>query len=208
MNGLSAKSNATAALRAVWLKLARLKQIYSSPTADLATRELLLKKAAHLLFAILAWPLMLMNQAALVALLVLLSGVVLLLKHRFTSGFLALLILAVTANRSAMVGAWVVLAVGDGVSATAGRLMGGSLVFRQGDKTWAGTLGFAVSAALALWAFLSFSTPVRPTVNLIIMSIATALIGATIEAAVLRGDDNFAVTLASGVTLELVGRLL
>ena len=93
---------------------------------------------------------------------------------------------------------WAIMALGDGMaSVTGGALRGPALPWNR-EKTWSGFLGFIVAGTAGAYVLTRWMAPaVAPDVALRICA-ATALVGAIVESAPVRLDDNATVPLVSG----------
>ncbi len=63
----------------------------------------------------------------------------------------AILILALFFPRPILAGGWAVLSMADGLATLSGRLLGGTKLFWNRDKSWMGFLVYFVSAAVFGW---------------------------------------------------------
>ena len=93
---------------------------------------------------------------------------------------------------------WAIMALGDGMaSVTGGALRGPALPWNR-EKTWSGFLGFIVAGTAGAYVLTRWMAPaVAPDVALRICA-ATALVGAIVESAPVRLDDNATVPLVAG----------
>ncbi|MDR3677383.1 MAG: DUF92 domain-containing protein [Acidobacteriota bacterium] len=93
---------------------------------------------------------------------------------------------------------WAIMALGDGTAGVAGcALRGPSLPWNR-DKTWSGFAGFILAGTAGAYLLTRWVAPgVEPDVALRICA-ATALVGAIVESAPIRLDDNATVPLVSG----------
>ena len=93
---------------------------------------------------------------------------------------------------------WAIMALGDGTaSVTGGALRGPALPWNR-EKTWSGFLGFLVAGTAGAYVLLCWIPPaIAPGVALKIAA-ATALVGAIVESAPVRLDDNATVPLVAG----------
>lgn len=143
--------------------------------------------------------------------------------ERFLNGVkiypLAVMLLVALLPLPLAMGAWAHLAVGDGFSNILGRRYGrtNKLPWNR-DKSFAGTIGFAVTAAPAgvlmmaytqhfggAQAFLPFwSEQLGAGFSLgamVMLSTFGALVGAVMESLAIRVDDNLSVSLGSGAAM-------
>ena len=120
---------------------------------------------------------------------------------------LAVLLLVVTFSTRLDIAAaaWGVLAFGDGAATLVGRRVGGRHWPWNGEKTIAGTIGFAVfggigASALACWT-RSAVTPLPSWSFAILAPIAAAVVASIVETIPVRLDDNVSVPIAAGGVL-------
>lgn len=118
-----------------------------------------------------------------------------------------LLILFFRSRLDIAAGAWAILAVGDGMATLVGRRVGGARLPWNPDKTWAGTVAFAVTGGLAgillcWWTRPNVATPV-PTWFVFAAPVLAAFVAALVETIPVRLDDNLSVPFAAGMTLWL-----
>lgn len=93
---------------------------------------------------------------------------------------------------------WAILALGDGTAGVAGSAIQGPVLPWNRDKTWSGLLGFVVAGTLGAYALTRWVAPgIAPEIAFRI-SAATAMVGALVESAPIRLDDNATVPLISG----------
>jgi uncharacterized protein (TIGR00297 family) len=93
---------------------------------------------------------------------------------------------------------WAIMALGDGMaSVTGGALRGPALPWNR-EKTWSGFLGFIAAGTAGAYVLTRWVAPgVSPDIALRICA-ATALVGAIVESAPIRLDDNATVPLVAG----------
>jgi len=93
---------------------------------------------------------------------------------------------------------WAIMALGDGTASVAGGALRGPALPWNREKTWSGFLGFLVAGAAGAYILTRWVAPaVAPDIALRICA-ATALVGAIVESAPVRLDDNATVPLVAG----------
>ena len=93
---------------------------------------------------------------------------------------------------------WAIMALGDGTAGLMGSALRGPALPWNREKTWSGFLGFIVAGTMGAYVLtLWIDSTVTPDVALKIAA-ATALVGALVESAPLRLDDNASVPLVAG----------
>jgi len=93
---------------------------------------------------------------------------------------------------------WAIMALGDGMASIAGGALRGPALPWNREKTWSGFLGFVAAGAAGAYLLTRWVVPaVAPEVALRICA-ATALVGAIVESAPVRLDDNATVPLVAG----------
>ncbi len=93
---------------------------------------------------------------------------------------------------------WAILALGDGMAGVAGSTLGGPALPWNREKTWSGFVGFLVAGTAGAYVLTRWIAPsVAPDFALRICA-ATALVGALVESAPIRLDDNASVPLVAG----------
>jgi uncharacterized protein (TIGR00297 family) len=102
---------------------------------------------------------------------------------------------------------WAIMALGDGLASVAGEAFDGPRLPFNAEKTWSGFAAFMVAGTagaylLARWAVPppdpSTGTFPPPPLAILLVCAATALVGALVESAPARLDDNLSVPLVSG----------
>jgi uncharacterized protein (TIGR00297 family) len=97
--------------------------------------------------------------------------------------------------------AWAIMALGDGMASVVGEgLRGPSLPWNR-EKRWSGFIGFVVAGTAGAYALTRWVNPSLPQDKVLIVSAAAALVGALVESAPIRLDDNVSVPLVSGAFL-------
>jgi uncharacterized protein (TIGR00297 family) len=93
---------------------------------------------------------------------------------------------------------WAIMALGDGMaSVTGGALRGPALPWNR-EKTWSGFLGFLVAGTAGAYVLLCWIPPAIAPVVALNIAAATTLVGAIVESAPIRLDDNATVPLVAG----------
>ena len=117
--------------------------------------------------------------------------------------FTVLILLIVFFNRPEVAAAgWGLLAFGDGAATLIGRRWGRRPLPWNVDKTWIGFLGFFLSGWLAVALLVAWTVPgeYSPTF-LAVAGAIVALVGALLESAPQRLDDNLAAPLVASLVL-------
>ncbi len=118
--------------------------------------------------------------------------------------FTALLSLAIVAPLSTVAASWVVLAFGDGAATLLGHRVHSPRLPWHGHKSWAGSLGFVVFAFLGVLVILRMTMPYISDVQLVGISIITAIIAAIIETIPWKINDNVAIVGAAALTITIL----
>ena len=93
---------------------------------------------------------------------------------------------------------WAIMALGDGLASVAGeRLRGPALPYNR-EKTWAGFASFALAGTAGAYTLARWANPALNIDKALLVCAATALVGALVESAPIRLDDNATVPLVSG----------
>jgi uncharacterized protein (TIGR00297 family) len=93
---------------------------------------------------------------------------------------------------------WAIMALGDGMASVVGEGLRGPALPWNLQKTWSGFLGFVffgAAGACVLTRWINSAMPVGKAASL---SLASALVGALVETAPIRLDDNLTVPLVTG----------
>ena len=93
--------------------------------------------------------------------------------------------------------AWALMAVGDGAAAVAGQAIRSSALPWNRAKTAAGFAAFVVVGTLAALALALWVNPALPAGKAFLISAPAALLGAVVESAPIKLDDNLTVPLAT-----------
>lgn len=93
---------------------------------------------------------------------------------------------------------WAVMALGDGMASVAGEALGGPALPYNHEKTWWGSLAFIAAGTAGAFVLSRWAAPWLPMEKTLIVSAATAAVGALIESLPIRLDDNLSVPLVSG----------
>ncbi len=94
--------------------------------------------------------------------------------------------------------AWAIMALGDGLASVVGVAWRGRQLPWSRRKTWPGFLTFIVAGSLGAFALARWVNPAVPSLRLLALCTATAVVGAVVESIPIRLDDNFSVPLACG----------
>jgi uncharacterized protein (TIGR00297 family) len=95
--------------------------------------------------------------------------------------------------------AWAIMALGDGMAGVVGRGLGGPALPWNRDKTWSGFLGFLVAGTAGAYVLTRWVAPAIAPDAALSVGAAAALVGALVESAPIRLDDNATVPLVAGV---------
>lgn len=93
---------------------------------------------------------------------------------------------------------WAIMALGDGMASVAGEGLGGPALPYNRGKTWAGFLAFIVAGTAGAYALSRWIAPSIPADKTLLVSAATAVVGALVESLPIRLDDNVSVPLVAG----------
>lgn len=94
--------------------------------------------------------------------------------------------------------AWAIMALGDGFATVTGETLRGPALPWNRDKSWSGFLGFVVAATIGAYALTRWTAPEMDVENVFAVSLAAAVVGAAVESAPVRLDDNISVPLVCG----------
>ncbi len=93
---------------------------------------------------------------------------------------------------------WAIMALGDGMaSVVGGAVRGPALPYNRG-KTWSGFFGFIIAGTAGAYALTRWVAPSLPEEKVLLVSAATAVVGALVETLPIRLDDNLTVPLVCG----------
>jgi uncharacterized protein (TIGR00297 family) len=93
---------------------------------------------------------------------------------------------------------WAIMALGDGMASVVGEGLRGPAVPWNREKTWSGFLGFIAFGTVGAYVLTRWVSPSIPVDQAIRVCIATAVVGALVETAPIRLDDNLTVPLVAG----------
>jgi uncharacterized protein (TIGR00297 family) len=116
-----------------------------------------------------------------------------------------LLILVFPRRLDIAAAAWGILAIGDGLATLVGSRLRGPRLAWNADKSWAGTLAFAISGAaagvfLAWWTHPAIVPP--PSREFVIAApVVAAIVAAFVETLPVRLDDNLSVPAVAALVL-------
>ncbi len=94
--------------------------------------------------------------------------------------------------------AWAIMALGDGLASVVGESLRGAALPWNREKTWSGFCGFIVAGTAGAFALALWVNPALPVEKVLLISTATAVVGAAVESLPIRLDDNLSVPLVSG----------
>jgi uncharacterized protein (TIGR00297 family) len=118
-----------------------------------------------------------------------------------------LLILVFRSRLDIVAAAWAILAIGDGSATLVGRSIGRARLAWNRDKTWEGTVAFAIfaSAGAILLCWLTQPNVETTTSPWFVFGapVLAAIAAALVETIPVRLDDNLSVPFAAGATLWL-----
>lgn len=93
---------------------------------------------------------------------------------------------------------WALMALGDGMASVVGERLRGPAVPWNREKTWSGLLGFMVFGTLGAYILARWVGPSIPVDRVMWVCLATAVVGALVETAPIRLDDNLTVPMVAG----------
>ncbi len=93
---------------------------------------------------------------------------------------------------------WAILALGDGLASVAGEALRGPALPWNGEKTWSGFITFVVAGSAGAYVLAHWVAPSIPAQKVALVCLATALVGALVESAPIRLDDNLTMPLVCG----------
>ena len=93
---------------------------------------------------------------------------------------------------------WAIMALGDGMASVVGETLRGPTLPYNREKTWAGFAGFIVAGTVGAYLLARWANPLLPADKVLLVSAATALVGAVVETLPIRLDDNVSVPLVCG----------
>ena len=93
---------------------------------------------------------------------------------------------------------WAIMALGDGLASVAGERLGGPALPYNREKTWAGFVSFALAGTAGAYTLARWVNPAFESDKALLVCAATAVVGALVESAPVRLDDNATVPLVSG----------
>jgi len=93
---------------------------------------------------------------------------------------------------------WAIMALGDGTAGLAGSALRGPALPWNHQKTWSGFLGFIVAGTAGAYVLTRWIAPAVEPATALKICAATALVGALVESAPIRLDDNASVPLVAG----------
>jgi len=93
---------------------------------------------------------------------------------------------------------WAIMALGDGTAGVVGERLGGRALPYNREKTWAGFLAFVVAGTTGAYVLSRWIAPSVSAEKTLLVSTATAVVGALVESLPIRLDDNVSVPLVAG----------
>jgi len=94
--------------------------------------------------------------------------------------------------------AWAIMALGDGMASVAGEALRGPTLPYNPEKTWPGFGAFVLAGTVAAYVLTRWGNPAIRPESALLVSAATALVGAAVESLPTRLDDNLSVPLVCG----------
>jgi uncharacterized protein (TIGR00297 family) len=99
---------------------------------------------------------------------------------------------------------WAILALGDGLAGVVGSAWRGPPLPWNREKTWSGFLAFLVAGTAGAYVLTRWTAPTLAPDFALGVCAATALVGALVESAPIRLDDNATVPLVAGAFMFCV----
>ena len=99
---------------------------------------------------------------------------------------------------------WAILALGDGLAGIVGSAWRGPTLPWNREKTWSGFLAFLVAGTAGAYVLTRWTAPTLAPDFALGVCAATALVGALVESAPIRLDDNATVPLVAGAFMFCV----
>ena len=93
---------------------------------------------------------------------------------------------------------WAIMALGDGLASVSGEALRGAALPWNREKTWSGFITFVVAGSIGAYVLARWVAPWIPEERAALVCLATALVGALVESAPIRLDDNLTVPLVCG----------
>ncbi len=109
-----------------------------------------------------------------------------------------LLILFYRHNMEIVAAVWALMALGDGAAGVAGVLVKGPTLAWNREKSWSGFCGFVVAGTLGAYVLMRWVAPEVLTNEVWLLCLSTAIVGALVESAPIKLDDNLTVPLVCG----------
>ncbi len=100
---------------------------------------------------------------------------------------------------------WAIMALGDGSASVVGTSWQGATLAWNRKKTWPGFLAFIAVGTLGSFALARWAAPSLPSLQTLILCLATAIVGAVVESIPIGLDDNFSVPLVCGGFMYCAG---
>lgn len=93
---------------------------------------------------------------------------------------------------------WAIMALGDGMASVCGETLRGPALPWNREKTWLGFCGFILAGTAGAFVLTHWTNPTIPVERALLVSAATAVVGALVESVPIRLDDNLTVPLVCG----------
>jgi len=93
---------------------------------------------------------------------------------------------------------WGIMALGDATAGITGSALHGPALPWNRGKTWAGSLGFVIAGTTGAYLLTRWSAQAVSSDLALRISVATAVVGAIVESAPIRLDDNVSVPMVAG----------
>lgn len=109
-----------------------------------------------------------------------------------------LLILLYRHSMHVVAATWAIMALGDGAAGVVGGAVPRPALPWNREKTWAGWVAFVLAGMLGAYALTRWVAPSLPEGRVGLVSVAAAMVGATLESLPIRLDDNLTVPIVTG----------
>lgn len=93
---------------------------------------------------------------------------------------------------------WGIMALGDSMAGVAGEALRGPVLPYNREKTWFGSCAFILAGTLGAYILIRWVAPSLPADKALVVSAATAAVGALVESLPIRLDDNVSVPIVCG----------
>jgi len=108
------------------------------------------------------------------------------------------LILVYRHSLAVVAAVWAIMALGDGMASVVGEARGGPALPHNPEKTWSGFGAFILAGTAGAYVLTRWANPTASPGSVLVVSVATALVGALVESLPIRLDDNLSVPLVCG----------